>query len=174
MDFGQALFLCGRQTALIQKIQARGWDAEDFFRILRHFRKQVILVGIRNICRCCGDRGKVYRICKKKQSGRYTRNDVRTAWTEEIMRNNVFLIGFMGAGKSTIARTLEQEYQMNLVEMDEQIEAEQGMKISEIFQVRRSPFPCPCSASWLRRAFPCRPDPRKRFRPDSDRAAFRG
>lgn len=133
MDFGQALFLCGRQTALIQKIQAGGWDAEDFFRILHHFRKQVILVGIRNICRCCGDRGKVYRICEKKQSGRYTRNDVRTAWTEEIMRNNVFLIGFMGAGKSTIARTLEQEYQMNLVEMDEQIEAEQGMKISEIF-----------------------------------------
>ena len=46
---------------------------------------------------------------------------------------NIFLIGFMGAGKSTIARTLKEQYDMQLVEMDEQIEAEQGMKISEIF-----------------------------------------
>lgn len=47
--------------------------------------------------------------------------------------NNIFLIGFMGAGKSTIARTLQTAYGMHLVEMDEQIEAEEGMKISEIF-----------------------------------------
>lgn len=46
---------------------------------------------------------------------------------------NIFLIGFMGAGKSTIARTLKEQYDMQLLEMDEQIEAEQGMKISEIF-----------------------------------------
>lgn len=52
------------------------------------------------------------------------------------MKKNIFLIGFMGAGKSTIARTLKAEYSMNLVEMDEQIEAEQGMKISEIFATK--------------------------------------
>lgn len=46
---------------------------------------------------------------------------------------NIFLIGFMGAGKSTIARCLQQHCGMHLIEMDEQIEAEQGMKISEIF-----------------------------------------
>lgn len=46
---------------------------------------------------------------------------------------NIFLIGFMGAGKSTIARTLKEQYDMQLIEMDEQIEEEQGMKISEIF-----------------------------------------
>lgn len=49
------------------------------------------------------------------------------------MKKNIFLIGFMGAGKSTIARTLKEQYDMQLIEMDEQIEAEQGMKISEIF-----------------------------------------
>lgn len=52
------------------------------------------------------------------------------------MKNNIFLIGFMGAGKSTIARTLKTKYNMQLVEMDEQIEAEQGMKISEIFATK--------------------------------------
>lgn len=50
-----------------------------------------------------------------------------------MKNNNIFLIGFMGAGKSTIARTLQAQYGMKLVEMDEQIEAEEGMKISEIF-----------------------------------------
>ena len=50
-----------------------------------------------------------------------------------MKNNNIFLIGFMGAGKSTIARTLQAQYGMKLVEMDEQIESEEGMKISEIF-----------------------------------------
>lgn len=50
------------------------------------------------------------------------------------MKSNIFLIGFMGAGKSSIARYLKNHYQMNLIEMDEQIEADEGMKISEIFE----------------------------------------
>lgn len=49
------------------------------------------------------------------------------------MQENIFLIGFMGAGKSTIARVLKNTYGMRLIEMDEQIEAQQQMKISEIF-----------------------------------------
>ena len=50
-----------------------------------------------------------------------------------MQTNNVFLIGFMGVGKSTMARILAQELQMELIEMDETIEAEQGMTINEIF-----------------------------------------
>lgn len=50
-----------------------------------------------------------------------------------MQKNNIFLIGFMGVGKSTMARKLAQHLQMELVEMDETIEAEQGMKINEIF-----------------------------------------
>lgn len=47
---------------------------------------------------------------------------------------NIYLIGFMGAGKSTIARTLVREQGCSLVEMDEQIVEEQGMSINEIFE----------------------------------------
>lgn len=46
---------------------------------------------------------------------------------------NIFLVGFMGAGKSTIARALTRELDCPLVEMDERIEKEQGMSINEIF-----------------------------------------
>lgn len=46
---------------------------------------------------------------------------------------NVFLIGFMGVGKSSIAKILAKELRMELIEMDETIEAEAGMSINEIF-----------------------------------------
>lgn len=46
---------------------------------------------------------------------------------------NIFLIGFMGSGKSTIARQLKKELDMELVEMDQRIVDEQGMSINDIF-----------------------------------------
>lgn len=46
---------------------------------------------------------------------------------------NIFLIGFMGAGKSTIARALVRTLGCPLVEMDERIVQEQGMSINDIF-----------------------------------------
>jgi shikimate kinase len=46
---------------------------------------------------------------------------------------NIFLIGFMGAGKSTIAKELQKRLNMNLVEMDARIVEEQGMSINDIF-----------------------------------------
>ena len=48
--------------------------------------------------------------------------------------HNIFLIGFMGVGKSTIAKLLAKRLGAQLVEMDETIEAEAEMKISEIFE----------------------------------------
>ena len=50
----------------------------------------------------------------------------------EIERN-IFLIGFMGAGKSTIARELAKELKTERVEMDQMIVEQQKMPISEIF-----------------------------------------
>lgn len=47
---------------------------------------------------------------------------------------NIVLIGFMGAGKSTISDYLKQAFAMDVVEMDQMIEEEQGMRISEIFE----------------------------------------
>ena len=47
---------------------------------------------------------------------------------------NIVLIGFMGAGKSTVARTLGEWFDMDIVEMDELISERQGMSIPEIFE----------------------------------------
>lgn len=47
---------------------------------------------------------------------------------------NIFLIGFMGCGKSTIAKILAQKLGADCIEMDEQIVKEQGMPITEIFE----------------------------------------
>ena len=51
-----------------------------------------------------------------------------------MMKENIFLIGFMGAGKSSVARALVEKLHCPLVEMDEQIVKEQGMSINEIFE----------------------------------------
>ena len=47
---------------------------------------------------------------------------------------NIFLIGFMGCGKSTIARMLSEKLGVAQVEMDELIVQEQGMPITGIFE----------------------------------------
>lgn len=49
------------------------------------------------------------------------------------MKRNIFLVGFMGAGKSTIARILKSKLDMKLVEMDARIVEEQKMPITDIF-----------------------------------------
>lgn len=49
------------------------------------------------------------------------------------INSNIFLIGFMGAGKSTIAKALQSELGFPLVEMDQRIVEEQGMSINDIF-----------------------------------------
>lgn len=50
------------------------------------------------------------------------------------MKGNIFLIGFMGTGKSTISRALKKELGMECMEMDEIIEEKQGMPIPKIFE----------------------------------------
>ena len=49
-------------------------------------------------------------------------------------KKNIFLIGFMGAGKSTIARCLHSHHGMEWLEMDKEIEKSEGMPVSEIFR----------------------------------------
>lgn len=48
---------------------------------------------------------------------------------------NIVLIGFMGAGKSTVADCLSARYAMETVEMDQVIEERQAMSIRDIFAV---------------------------------------
>ncbi len=46
---------------------------------------------------------------------------------------NIFLIGFMGSGKSTVASWLSGKYGMDVTEMDERIVEKEGMSIADIF-----------------------------------------
>ena len=46
---------------------------------------------------------------------------------------NFVLMGFMGAGKTTVGKELAKAMNCEFVDTDEQIEKEQGCKISEIF-----------------------------------------
>lgn len=64
---------------------------------------------------------------------KYIMKNSRKVQAKALFDYNVFLVGFMGAGKTTIASELERKLEMNRVEMDEMIVQKQGMSISEIF-----------------------------------------
>ncbi len=49
-------------------------------------------------------------------------------------KNNIILVGFMGTGKSTIARKLAQHLNWTLVDTDQLIESSMNMSVNEIFQ----------------------------------------
>ena len=52
----------------------------------------------------------------------------------------IFLIGFMGVGKSAVADCLNREYGMRRIEMDEAIEQKEQMSISELFARKGEPY----------------------------------
>jgi len=47
--------------------------------------------------------------------------------------NSVFLVGFMGAGKSSVGRALGQRLNWLFEDLDDRIEAREGRKVAEIF-----------------------------------------
>lgn len=51
-----------------------------------------------------------------------------------MMAGNIFLIGFMGTGKTTIAKELKKMLHMECMEMDEMIEKREKMSIPDIFE----------------------------------------
>ncbi len=51
-----------------------------------------------------------------------------------IFPYTIALIGFMGCGKSTVARRLHERYGIKVVEMDDVIEQKEGKTISKIFE----------------------------------------
>ncbi len=48
----------------------------------------------------------------------------------------IFLVGFMGAGKTTLAKKLASKLGYTWQDTDQEIEKKEGMKVSEIFEVR--------------------------------------
>jgi shikimate kinase len=51
----------------------------------------------------------------------------------------IYLVGFMGCGKSTVGRVLADRLGWRFVDVDEQIEAAEGVAISHIFETRGEP-----------------------------------
>lgn len=49
---------------------------------------------------------------------------------------NLFLIGYMGTGKSTVASYLAKQYGLGIVEMDQVIVEREGTSIADIFETR--------------------------------------
>ena len=55
--------------------------------------------------------------------------------SRKLFNYNIVLIGFMGAGKSTISEFLKNSFAMEVIEMDQIIAEREGMTISDIFEV---------------------------------------
>jgi shikimate kinase len=57
-----------------------------------------------------------------------------------LSTNNIFLIGFMGAGKTSVAGMLAKKLQLSFCDLDETIEKELEMKIPAIFSTHGEEF----------------------------------
>ena len=64
--------------------------------------------------------------------------------------NNLFLIGFMGAGKSSVSAGLGRMLGREVVEMDERIAAREGMSIPELFAQKGEPYFRACETALLK------------------------
>ena len=64
---------------------------------------------------------------------KYIMKNSRRIQAKSLFDYNIFPIGFMGAGKSTVAGELKDKLEMDRVEMDQMIVENRGMSISEIF-----------------------------------------
>lgn len=53
---------------------------------------------------------------------------------------NIILCGFMGCGKTTLAKSLAQNYGMELIDTDEEIVKAEGRPIAEIFYADGEPY----------------------------------
>lgn len=56
------------------------------------------------------------------------------------MKKHIYLIGFMGTGKSTVSKALHSVLSWNEIDMDARIEEEQQMKIFDIFAAHGEAF----------------------------------
>lgn len=61
--------------------------------------------------------------------------DSKKIQSRELFDCNIFLIGFMGVGKSTISKALQKTFALDVIEMDEIIAQQNHMSISEIFDL---------------------------------------
>ena len=70
--------------------------------------------------------------------------------------DKLFLIGFMGAGKTTVARALARRLGWRIEDIDELIEARERCTVAEVFAVRGEPYFRAAEREVLRRLLPLR------------------
>lgn len=73
----------------------------------------------------------------------------RKIQAKALFDKNILLIGFMGAGKSTVSACLGRMLAMETIEMDSYIEEKEGMKISKIFEVYGEEYFRNCESNTL-------------------------
>jgi len=54
--------------------------------------------------------------------------------------SKIFLVGFMGSGKTTVGKKLASRLGWSFMDLDERIESGAGMKITEIFSEKGEPY----------------------------------
>ena len=72
------------------------------------------------------------------------------------MKQVIYMIGMMGAGKTTVGRTLAQRIGWDFIDMDRETEREQGKRISEIFSSEGEPAFRAMETDLLKRLAGCR------------------
>lgn len=53
---------------------------------------------------------------------------------------NIYLVGFMGSGKSTVGKLLARRLNMDFVDIDKEVEKSEGISIKEIFHKFGEPY----------------------------------
>lgn len=59
---------------------------------------------------------------------------------DEEKRPNLYLVGFMGTGKSVVGRRLAEALHMRFIDSDHEIERREGRSVSEIFADQGEPY----------------------------------
>ena len=57
-----------------------------------------------------------------------------------MTHSRIYLLGFMGAGKSTIGRRVAKKLGWTFIDLDEQIERREGRTIAEMFRAHGEPY----------------------------------
>jgi shikimate kinase len=65
---------------------------------------------------------------------------MHSSFSSEKNKPNLYLVGMMGTGKSTIGKVLADQLSMNFIDSDESIEESSGQSISEIFTQKGKTF----------------------------------
>src|SRR5262249_28347074 len=78
--------------------------------------------------------------CTGETSSGFVPRGSENARISRPMSNNVILVGFMGAGKSSVGRIVARRLGRCFVETDDMIVAKESMSIPEIFATKGEPY----------------------------------